>query len=461
MTSPITATPSSTTFTGTSQFSSSFQQVIQRAVQIASLPITQLNNQISTLNQQVSALSGLEQTFGTLGVAIGNLQSSIGSGTVSAVSSDSTTVAPAVSAGATPGSYQLEVTSIGSATNTVSVGTLTRVSDPSTQNISNSGTYTLVINGSSHTLSPPSHTLDSLARTINATSGLGVRAAIVNVGSSSNPDYRLSVQGTALNADSMQLHDGSTDLLQTLSTGSNATYKVNGLPTVVNSTSRTITLAPGLTVNLLQASPAGVPSTITAAESSTGIQNSLAAFANAYNAAVDALSQQHGRNAGALGGQGVIQALSFALRQISSYSSGSGGVSDLTSLGLQFDTSGHLNFDNSTFQAATSNGLANALSFLGTNGAQGFLSSATNILTGVTDSTNGEIPQAISGYQQEIKNNNALVSKNQGQVTQLQTNLTAQLARSDALVAQLEQQATYFTNLFAAERLQAQQWTLG
>jgi len=220
-------------------------------------------------------------------------------------------------------------------------------------------------------------------------------------------------------------------------------------------------LSPGLTVDLLQASPAGVPSTITVAESPTGIENSLAAFANAYNAAVDALSQQHGQNAGALGGQGVIQSLSTALREITSYSSGSGGVTSLISLGLQFDTSGHLNFDSSTFQTATSNGLTSVLSFLGANGAQGFLSSATNILTGVTDATNGEIPQAISGYQQEIKNNNALVTKNQDQVNLLQQNLTAQLAKSDALVAQLEQQATYFTNLFAAERLQAQQWTLG
>ena len=60
----------SPTFTGSSTFSSSFQQVLTRAVQIASLPMQQLQNNVNDLTNQQSALTQLEATFQSLDAAL-------------------------------------------------------------------------------------------------------------------------------------------------------------------------------------------------------------------------------------------------------------------------------------------------------------------------------------------------------------------------------------------------------
>ena len=72
-----------------------------------------------------------------------------------------------------------------------------------------------------------------------------MQATIVNVGGSTSPDYRLSLQGTKYAPTSIQLNDGTQDLLTTLSTGSYVSYQVNGADTTATSDSRTFSILPG------------------------------------------------------------------------------------------------------------------------------------------------------------------------------------------------------------------------
>ena len=64
------ATSSSSIFTGSSQFSQDFQNVISRATAIASLPITQLNTDKTNLSSQADALTGIDGKFKALQTAI-------------------------------------------------------------------------------------------------------------------------------------------------------------------------------------------------------------------------------------------------------------------------------------------------------------------------------------------------------------------------------------------------------
>src|SRR5581483_6560272 len=106
---------------------------------------------------------------------------------------------------------------------------LTTVSDPSVSNIDSATSYTLTVNGQNYSISNPSGTLNGLAQAINSSSA-NLQASIINIGSSSSPDYRLSVQSLNYAPDSIQLNDGTNNLLNTLSTGTNVTYQVNGQP---------------------------------------------------------------------------------------------------------------------------------------------------------------------------------------------------------------------------------------
>src|ERR1041385_6983227 len=104
------------TFTGSSTFSSSFQQVLQRAVGIASLPLTQMQNNVNGFQAQQFALASLQGTFGSLQNALQSIGSA-SKGNVSASSSNQTIAVASAQTGTLPGVYSLEVDDIGSSTN--------------------------------------------------------------------------------------------------------------------------------------------------------------------------------------------------------------------------------------------------------------------------------------------------------------------------------------------------------
>jgi flagellar hook-associated protein 2 len=448
-----TTSTGSTLFNGTSRFSTDFQNVITREVAIASLPMQQLQSEVSTLQSEASAITTIQGGFTSLQSSLQQLQSAVASGSLAASSSDNTIAQATLGTGAQAGTYTINVSSLGSYTNTLSQAGSPAVTDPSTQNISSSGSYTLTINGTQTTITPTTNSLDGLVSAINSTAGSSVQASIVNLGSSSSPDYRLSLQSNELGPDDIQLNDGSNDLLSAISTGSLAVYEVDGVQNPISSTSRTITLAPGLTVNLTgQSADSTSQTTIAVSSNTSGIQSALSSFVNAFNSIVDSLNQNVGQSGGALQGNNLVYQLTNALQSLGNYSSGSGDLNSLASIGITFDKTGHLSLDASAFSSAASNQLQNLTNFLGDTSSGGFLQFAQNQLTGVLDSTTGLIPGAASSLQSQISNDNALISTDQTRVNALQTNLQAQLSASDALVASLEQNYNLISGLFTAEQ---------
>jgi flagellar hook-associated protein 2 len=240
-------------------------------------------------------------------------------------------------------------------------------------------------------------------------------------------------------------------VLDQLALGAQAQYQVNGSSVTSTSNSRSITLAPGLTVKLQGQTASGAAATsINVTRNTAAISNALGSLVTAYNSAVTALSQNRGANNGALTGNSVVTSLSQMLEQLSSYSTGNSGVSSLTALGLTFDSSGVLSFDSSTFAAATSGNTDALLSFLGDPTTGGFLKSATDLLNGVEDPTSGMLKTEEKSAQDQITRQNNLISDEQTRIDNLTQSLQSQMAAADALVASLQQQVTYITNMFSA-----------
>src|SRR5579875_2064815 len=370
-----TTSVSPASFTGSSSFSDDLAQVVSRAVSFASLPMQQLQNEQSTLQNQQTALQSLSSQFQSLESAVDGINSAVGSGSFAATVSNSAVVSASTSAGVMAGSYSLTVLNTGSQTSTLSDDGLTTVANPATGNIDSSSTYTLTVNSQTYNISDSSNSLTGLAQAINA-SGANVQATVVNVGSSSAPDYRLSVQSTEYSPDTIQLSDGTNNLLNTVSTGSSVQYQVGGSTSTVTSNSRSVTLSTGLSVNLISTGTAN----ITVAENSSGIENALSSFVSAYNSAVDELAKSRGQNGGALAGESYIDTLTSDLQNLSGYDAGSGSVQSLADLGVTFDDNGHLQFDSSTFEQASNTSLNDVQNFLGSETTSGFLQNAETLL---------------------------------------------------------------------------------
>lgn len=431
------------TFNGSSTYASSFQQVIQRAVGIASLPMQILQGDVTTLTSQQQATSTLGSSFQTLQNALTALGTTSTGSPLASVSGGGVTAN--ASTGALPGTYSIQVDDVGSSTVTLSSATLPTVTDPSTDNISSASSFTLTVNGVDHTITPDGTSLSSLATAINA-AGDGVQATIINVGSSTSPDYRLSLTSSNLGTDTIQLNDGTNNLLDTLSTGTDALYKLNGSATQIHSTSRQITLSPGLTVNLV--SQTSSPSTVTVSTDFSGLQNAISNFVSTFNSAVTSVQKNEGQNGGALEGNSLIYTLVNVLNSLAQTSGSSGAVTSLADLGVTLQQNGQLAFDPTVFSAANTTDIQQ---FLGSTTTQGsFLQQTNDALNTVTDVNTGLIASTFNAFQTEITSKNTEISNDQLRIDQLQTNLQAQLSKADAAIATLESQKTYFQELFTA-----------
>jgi flagellar hook-associated protein 2 len=443
-TTPSVISSAVSTFNGTSQYAGDLQQAINHAVAIASIPVTQLQDNVASLQSQASEVSTLQNDFGALQSAIQSLGSSSGTQALTGNVSDSTVASVSVdpSSAIAAGTYTLNVISAGTPASAISSAGLPVVTDPSQTSISSASTFTLSIDGSTYQITPSANTLNALAEAINS-AGLGVTATVVNVGPPSSPDYRLSLQGTALAAQNIQLSDGAQDLLTALVGGAPAQYQIDGQSTASSSSSQ-ITIAPGVTAHLLAAGQ----TTISVAPDASGSSNALASFVSAYNGAVAELNNNHGTSGGALTGQSIVTGLEQSLQSLISFTGGSGSVQNLTDLGLTFNQSGQLSFDQATFENAANSDPQDVANFLGSPTTGGFLQAATNLLNGLQNPNTGLFAETNTSIQSQITSDNQEITDTQNRITTMQNTLTAQMSQADTLIASLESQVSYYTQLF-------------
>src|SRR5271165_6020899 len=100
------------TFTGVSKFATSLQQVLTRAVGIASLPLGIDQATLTGLNTTQSDLQGLDTVFTTLQQSVGSLQSTLSSSLLTSSTSNSN-VSASLGTGAAAGTYTVAVVSLG------------------------------------------------------------------------------------------------------------------------------------------------------------------------------------------------------------------------------------------------------------------------------------------------------------------------------------------------------------
>lgn len=443
-TSAVSPASTASTFNGSSQFATQLGNEITKEVALASVPLEALQTDQTTVSNELAAEQSLQSVVNTASSALQSLASATTS-TLSASVSVASVLQATTSASAQPGTYTVQVTDPGSSTNAMSDDGLPTVTDPTSQSISTSSSFTLTAGSSTYQIDPSSNNLQDLADAINS-SGAPVQATIINIGGST-PDYRLALQATTIGSAAVQLNDGSSDLLNTLVGGTDATYTVNGQPsTPISSSSRTVTIAPGLTANL----EAAGSTTITVANSAANVSNELSNFVDAFNSVTSQLNQSRGQNPGPLAGDSVISSVTDSMQQILTYfNSGSGSVQSLSDLGVEFTQQGTLTFDPTVLSGMNASQLQDALTFLGGATTGGFLESATNAMNGLVDPTNGLITSDLAGLNQQATNDAQQVQNQQDQITTLTNNLTSQMSAADTLISSLENQTSFLTQLFA------------
>ena len=457
-----TTSSASSIFTGSSQFSSDLQQVVTRAVNIASLPITQLNNDLTNLQNQSTALTGLDSKFTALQTSLQGIEDAVSGNSFQASltnpdGSTASAVSASLSDGATEGNYSIEVLDAGAYSTSLTTNTWVDAANPKGQ----THTYQLWVGSTSNPaneidINPADNSAQSVAAAINAAAGDKVRAIAVNVGSEGQDDWRISLQSTSLGNIPVDIQDGGVSL-QKQTAGRVAQYVVNNSGVTATSSSRSIQISSGLTVDLLASAP-GKPINITVTRPTSGLSTAVGAFATAYNAVVDALDAQRGQTKGAaLGGDSIVYTLTQALSSLGTYSSSNSQLG-LMDLGLELGKDGHLTFTAMTLMGTDFGNSAQVTSFFGNTTDGGFLKFANDTLTSLEDSTTGILKGAETNVQSQITDTQNQITTKTAQVAQLQQTLSNQMATADAAIASMEQQYSYISSMFQAQQVADEQY---
>ena len=360
-----TSSTTSAIFNGTSRFSQDFQNVITRATSIASLGISQLNNDKAVLSNQTKALQSLGDVFTRLQDAVQQIQDALGGSSFQADVSDDSKLSVTVGNGAVENNYSVEVLDPGAQA--------TSVTSTDWVNDSQLHEYKLKINGETFDiLNPAGNSAEDIAAAINSQYGDQVHAAVLTM---ANGGGRISLQAAGLGDSQPDILDGTTSLHDQKIVGSLAEYIVDGIGTGTTSSTQSIQIATGVTITL-KAKTNGTPVNITVSRSTSALGDAMTAFVTAYNNAVDAVDQQHGQSNGALAGNPLISNLSQLLSKIPTYS-GSAQVYGLQALGLTLatDNSGHIEFNRYALMSADIMMPSAVTSFLGDSNSGGFLKS--------------------------------------------------------------------------------------
>lgn len=423
--------------TGVSQFSSDFQTILTRAVQIAQIPVTALQNKDSDLLQRKTLFTSLNSAVSDLGASLASLGTLAGSQALGATSSDPDTVSVASTGATSPASYTID--SITSAATVASERTTASYADSASTPVSSTGSLKLAVGSQNYPFTLTNNSLVGLRDKINSL-GAGVTASILTT---SEGNY-LSISSNTTGVGALKLFDdpdnANTNLLTNTNPGTNAVFQLDGIPisqsgNVVNS------VIPGVTFTILGSTSS--PVTLTLASDRTKLSSALQDFVSKYNALQTQLKAQVGPAAGLLSGDTIVSQLQDTLRQITSYHTTSGSVQSLADLGVEFSDTGQASFNQTTFNGLSDAQVADGFTYLG-SATTGFGALSTS-LTQFSDPITGLIAIEQSGIDRTDKSLQDQITTLTDRINLMQTNLSRQLEAADALAAELETQQKSLT----------------
>jgi flagellar hook-associated protein 2 len=444
MTSSISGAASTNTSTGLGQ-GIDIQQFVQLALSGDNAHISNLQTSQSIFSAQSTALSKITADLTALQLAAFSLNDPLGSLNSQTANSSNTSVLSATAA-----------TSAIAATHSITVNSLATTSSYYTDPVATSatpistGSFQIQVGSGTPatiTVDSTNNTLDGLVSAINS-QAVGVRASVIN--DANGARLALASETTGAPGD-IAVSANTTGLnFNKAVQGLNASLVVDGIP--ISSTTNSVSSAiNGVTLNLSSPSP-NSPVTLTVASDGTKASAALQQFVTAYNTAITDINSQFavkpdGTGGGPLEADGSLREAQNALLGAVAYSSsGSNGIVNLSSLGVNLNNDGTLTLDSSALTSTLSSHFSDVQNFLQTASA-GFAANLNAVVTQLIDPGSGTlgldakgIAQSSQDLGQHIADLQASLAIRQQQLTQVYSQVNATLQELPLLQSQISQQ---------------------
>ncbi|WP_370327629.1 flagellar filament capping protein FliD [Euzebya sp.] len=333
--------------------------MIDQLMALERQPITRLENQISLNKAAITSLSGFRTVFdGILAKAKELVDGEHVFDPVAATSSHSS-VAATAQAGSTPTSFSFTVERLASAHQVVLGGTAT---DLDQQVIAPPGATLSITDGGGtvHAIDVGDGTLKSVIAGINATTGLGVRAQSINLGTGNG--YKLQLTSTesgaasafTVNASDFDVAFGTGTTI--MKAGQDAMISVGGGAFEITSESNTFSdVVDGMSFTVSEADSARTV-TVTTKSDSDAVVKKVKSLVDNINAALNTLEQSTDSGsdgkAGPLANDPTLRSLSTQLLTAFTYAVGGSALGSAGAIGIESTRDGRLKFDEAKFTTA-------------------------------------------------------------------------------------------------------------
>ena len=423
-------------------------------------PLTALQTQQTALKTRTDQLQTLATRLGAVESASRALSSAVGLSAFAATSSEASTIAASAGAGAQEGRYEVEVTSLARAQVTVSG----IVADP-TAEVASGGS--LRIGGTDVTLSG-STSLNGLASAINARTDLGVRATVIQSGSSA---YRLILTATqtgttgAFTLEDLTSGGSGLGFIDTDGDGTvgdtaadnaavaqNADLRINNVP--VSSSSNTVTAIPGVTLQLQKVTAS--PVTVDIAADPASARTKMQSLVTAYNELVDFMAAQvasaQRNEAASLGREPVLRQARTMLRTLLQSPQATSTVyTSASQVGLEFTSGGKLQLDTAAFdRAVTTNPGEVQQLFRGNGTTTGVFTQVARGLEAFTDGT-GVIKTLRSTLTDRSTRLSRQIVTLEGRLNQRRLALQQEFTAAEQAMSRLQSQSGAIANFKGAQ----------
>ena len=399
--------------------------ILQQIQAIKSKQILMLQAQQQQISDKKTVISNIQSILKNLQSSINNISdsSTVNAKSVNVANPNILTASITDPTQTSEGSYNINISQL--ATNQVYASN-NSFTDKNASLGLNSGTLTISMNGKSYNINyDNTDSLQSLADKINNTASVyngNYRASVVNVGASSNPQYKLVIAGTKTGADnSFTISDTGNAVnvlgLTSIQNAQNAVATVNGLQ--VQSDTNTFTNIPGLSFTALQ-----LGSTVLQIQKDNKpITDALGGIVNYYNQLVDIVNKETGKGGKLSGEYGLNQMVNGIFNQLQPLFN-----ADI----INFDrTTGHISLNTSKLNDALSNNLINIQNTL--NNVKNSLTTYLNPYT----QFNGILDQYNKSYDSQIQNIQNLIDLQTKRVQSEIETLKNQFIKMQILQAQM------------------------
>lgn len=424
--------------------------LVDQLVDAERIPIKNIEAKKSNTEARLSLVSDLETKIGKIRDSIGTLASTKGFNDIKVMSGDPNIVQGAVDpANSQPGSWNIEVVELAQKASAVTNGfpdkDRTEIGVGYFRFETPEGAKEIYINGSNNTL-------EGAAAAING-AGLGVRAAVINDRNDPDYPYRLMISGSSVGGDNqiqyptLYFLDGDQDLyFDDKREAKNGVIKVDGFEFAINDNTVTDVI-PGVTLDIKQAAP-GRQVNISVKEDQEVVSGKVDEFVKAINDVLQFIQAQNNLDSKTdttktLGGDSLLRGIENRLRRLvqDPQMGIDGPIQRLSQIGIQFNRSGTLSFDQEKFNAVLSRNPASVQQFFAGDGfAVGFIPSLKNTLSTITNSNFGPLALRKRSLQDNIQRMDQNIANKEKLLERKEASLRRQFANLEETVSRLKAQ---------------------